>query len=80
MVSWSRAWGPEAGSTEQLRLFSRIVLFSLLVLLISKFGLFTRLRRLKPRLDRAVNFTIIGLIVVYVGHLLWWLTVGRVAR
>jgi hypothetical protein len=54
-------------------LLSKILLFSLLVLLATKFGLFTRLRRLGPRLDRAVNFIIIGLAVIYVGHLLWWL-------
>jgi hypothetical protein len=53
-------------------LFSKILLFALLVLLASKFGLFTRFKRLKPRLDRAVNLTIIGLGVIYVGHLLWW--------
>ena len=54
-------------------MFSKILLFSALVLLAAKYGLFTRLRRLKPRVDRAVNFTIIGLGLIYVGHLLWWL-------
>lgn len=49
----------------------------LLVLLASKFGLFTRLRRLKPQLDRAVNLTIVLLVVLYVGQLVWWLVKER---
>ena len=63
----------ESTRSKEVALFSKILLFTLLVLLVSKFGLFTRLRRLKPRLDRAVNLTIIGLGLIYVGHLLWWL-------
>jgi hypothetical protein len=46
----------------------------LLVLLASKYGLFTRFKRLRPRVDRAVNLTIVLLIVLYVGHFVWWLT------
>jgi hypothetical protein len=53
-------------------LFSKIILFMLLGLFASKFGLFTRLRRLKPRADRAVNLIIIGLGLIYVGHVIWW--------
>jgi hypothetical protein len=46
-------------------------------MLASKYGLFGKLRLLKPRLDRAVNFIIIGLVVIYVGQLLWWLIQGH---
>ncbi len=45
----------------------------LLGLLVSKLGLRQKLRHLMPRLDRAVNLTIIGLVVIYVGQLVWWL-------
>ena len=45
----------------------------MIVGLLIRFGLLTRLRHLKPRLDRAVNLSIIGLAVIYVGHLIWWL-------
>jgi hypothetical protein len=54
-------------------LLSKILLVILLGLLASKLGLGARLKRLLPRLDRAVNLTIIGLVVIYVGQLLWWL-------
>jgi hypothetical protein len=55
-------------------LLSKILLGLLLIVLVVRLGLLTRLRHLKPRLDRAVNLIIIGLAVIYVGHLLWWLT------
>jgi hypothetical protein len=55
-------------------LLSKILLVILLGLLVSKLGFRQKLRQLLPRLDRAVNFTIIGLVVIYVGHVLWWLT------
>ncbi len=58
-------------------MLSKILLAALLVLLASKYGLRTKLRRLKPQLDRAVNFVIIGLVVIYLGQALWWLTQGR---
>jgi hypothetical protein len=48
-------------------------------LLASKYGLFGKLRQLKPRLDRAVNLIIIGLAVIYVGQLVWWLVQGVLA-
>jgi hypothetical protein len=54
-------------------LVSKLLLFSLLAVLLVKLGLFTRLRHLKPRLDRAVNLVIIGLGLIYTGQLLWWL-------
>ena len=73
--SSSKTQKPEArvDAEHHTLLFSRILLFTLLALLATKLGVFTRLRRLKPRLDRAVNLIIIGLGVIYVGHLLWWL-------
>jgi hypothetical protein len=54
-------------------LLSKILLVILLGLLVSKLGFRQKLRQLLPRLDRAVNFTIIGLVVIYVGQVLWWL-------
>ena len=46
----------------------------LLALLASKYGLFTRLKRLKPRVDRAVNVTIALLVILYIGQFVWLLT------
>lgn len=57
-------------------MFSKLLLLSLLLLLVFKLGLLNRLRRLKPRLDRAVNLLIAGLAALYLGHLLWWLFRG----
>lgn len=54
-------------------MLSKIVLAVLVLLLLSKLGLRTKLRLLKPRLDRAVNFAIVGLIVIYAGYLVSWL-------
>jgi len=53
-------------------LLSKILLAVLIGLLVSKLGLRQRLKHLMPRLDRAVNLTIMGLVVIYVGQLLWW--------
>jgi hypothetical protein len=58
-------------------LLSKILLVVLLGVLASKLGLRAKLKQLGPRLDRAVNFTIIGLAVIYVGQLLWWLLHDR---
>ena len=60
-------------------MLSKLLLGIALALLASKYGLRTKLRRMKPQLDRAVNFVIIGLIVIYVGQLLWWLIQRRAA-
>jgi len=60
-------------------LLSKIILAVLLVILASKLGLGIKLRQLRPRIDRAVNITIIVLIVAYAGQLLW-LLVQRHAR
>jgi hypothetical protein len=54
-------------------LLSKLLLVILLGLLVSKLGFRQKLKQLLPRLDRAVNFTIIGLVVIYVGQVLWWL-------
>jgi hypothetical protein len=51
-------------------LLSKILLALLLVMLASKLGLRTKLRELKPKIDRAVNITIVVVVVVYVGQLL----------
>jgi hypothetical protein len=59
---------------------SKILLVALLVMLASKLGLRGKLRQLKPRLDRAVNYTIVVLVVIYVGQALWWLINGHPAR
>lgn len=58
-------------------MLSKILLAALLFLLVSKYGLRTKLKLLKPRLDRAVNFMIVGLVVLYAAHLIWWLIQGR---
>jgi hypothetical protein len=42
-------------------------------MLASKLGLGIKLRQLRPRIDRAVNITIVVLAVAYVGQLLWML-------
>jgi hypothetical protein len=55
---------------------SKLLLLILLALAASKFGLVLRLRQLKPRLDRAVNITIVVVVVAYAGQLLWLLTRG----
>ena len=55
-------------------MLSKILLAVLLFMLASKLGLRTKLRELKPKIDRAVNITIIVVVVVYSGQLLWlWL-------
>jgi hypothetical protein len=58
-------------------LLSKILLVILLGLLVSKLGFRQKLKQLLPRLDRAVNLIIIGLVVIYVGQLLWWLIQRR---
>ena len=52
-------------------MLSKIILVVLLFKLVGKLGLRARLRNLKPRLDRAVNITLVVLGVAYVGQLLW---------
>lgn len=52
-------------------MLSKILLAILLVLLASKLGLRTKLRELKPKIDRAVNITIVVIVIAYVGQFLW---------
>lgn len=52
-------------------MLSKIFLAVLLLMLASKLGLGVRLRQLRPRIDRAVNITIVVLIVAYAGQLIW---------
>ena len=47
------------------------MLLVLLLVLASKFGLRMKLRQLKPRIDRAVNITIVVVVIAYVGQLIW---------
>ena len=54
-------------------MLSKILLGLLVLLLASKLGLKTKLRQWKPKLDRAINWTIIGLVIVYIGQLALWL-------
>jgi hypothetical protein len=50
---------------------SKILLAVLLFKLLGKLRWRTKLRDLKPRLDRAVNIALVVLGVAYVGQLLW---------
>jgi hypothetical protein len=50
---------------------SKIILVVLLFKLLGKLGLRSKLRNLKPQLDRAVNITLVVLGVAYVGQLIW---------
>jgi hypothetical protein len=51
---------------------SKILLAILLIMLLGKLGLGAKLRNLLPRIDRAVNITLVVLVVAYVGQLAWW--------
>lgn len=52
-------------------MLSKLLLVVLLVMLASKLGLRTKLRQLKPKIDRAVNITIVVVVLAYAGQLLW---------
>jgi hypothetical protein len=52
-------------------LLSKIFLAILLLVLASKLGFGIKLRQLRPRIDRAVNITIVVLVVAYAGQLIW---------
>jgi hypothetical protein len=58
-------------------LLSKVLLVVLLGLLAGKLGLRAKLRELKPRFDRGINWIIVGLVVIYAGQLLWWLIQRR---
>ena len=53
-------------------MLSKILLAILLMVLLGKLGLGAKLRNLMPRIDRAVNITLVVLGVAYVGQLVWW--------
>jgi divalent metal cation (Fe/Co/Zn/Cd) transporter len=61
-------------------LLSKIILAILLFMLLGRLGLRAKLRNLKPKLDRAVNITLLVLGVTYVGQLLWLYVQRRVGR
>ena len=52
-------------------MLSKVILVVLLFKLLGKLGWRAKLRDMKPRLDRAVNITLVVLAVAYVGQLLW---------
>lgn len=52
-------------------MLSKLLLVVLLFKLAFQFGLRTKLRELKPKIDRAVNITIVVVIAAYAGQLLW---------
>jgi hypothetical protein len=52
-------------------MLSKLLLLVLLFMLASKLGLRMKLRTLKPKIDRAVNITIVVVVVAYAGQLLW---------
>jgi hypothetical protein len=59
---------------------SKVVLAVLLFKLLGKLSWRTKLRDLKPRIDRATNITLIVLGVAYVGQLLWLYFQRRAGR
>jgi hypothetical protein len=44
---------------------------------VSKFGLRTKWQQLKPRVDRAVNITIVVVVLAYAGQLIWLFVQSR---
>ena len=54
-------------------MLSKVLLLVLLFMLAGKLGLTTKLRQLKPKIDRAVNITIAVVVLAYAGQLLWLL-------
>ena len=61
-------------------MLSKIFLAILLLMLASKLGFGIKLRQLRPRIDRAVNITIVVLIVAYAGQLIWLLVQKHAIR
>jgi hypothetical protein len=56
---------------------SKLLLVVLLLRLLSKFGLRSKWQQLKPRVDRAVNITIVVVVIAYVGQLAWLFVQSR---
>lgn len=57
-------------------MLSKLLLIVLLLMFASKLGLRARWQRVKPRIDRAVNITIVVVVIAYAGQLLWLYTHG----
>ena len=58
-------------------MLSKLLLVVLLFRLVSKFGLRTKWQQLKPRVDRAVNITIVVVVLAYAGQLIWLFVQSR---
>lgn len=54
-------------------MLSKLTLLVLLVMLASKLGLRTKWRQFLPKIDRAVNITIVVVVLAYTAQLLWLL-------
>jgi len=61
-------------------MLSKLLLAVLLVVLAYKLGLRTKWRQLKPKIDRAVNITIVVVLLAYAGQLLWLVWQKQVGR
>ena len=61
-------------------MLSKLLLALLLVVLAYKLGLRTKWRQLKPKIDRAVNITIVVVVLAYAGQLLWLLWQKQIGR
>lgn len=61
-------------------MLSKLILAVLLFKLLGKLGWKSKLRNLKPQLDRTVNITLLVLAVAYTGQLIWWFFQHRTAR
>jgi hypothetical protein len=70
-VTYKGLAGSWCKAEERPRVLSKTLLAILLFMLASKLGLKTKLRELKPKIDRAVNITIVVVVTAYVGQLLW---------
>ena len=56
---------------------ARILLYTAFILLLTRAVLRIRWRELAKRLDRLINATLIALVLVYSGTLIWWFMSGR---
>jgi hypothetical protein len=59
---------------------SKLILAVLVFKLLGKLGWRSKLRNLKPQLDRAVNITLVVLAVAYAGQLIFWFIQHRSPR
>jgi hypothetical protein len=56
---------------------ARILLYTAVILLLVRAVLRIRWRELARRLDRVINATLIALVLVYSGTLIWWFMSGK---